>query len=395
MTIKSIFYVILLSALPLLGFQNPEEEVKNNKDIIKFSHQLHIGMETECSSCHANVSESVSLTERLLPEKENCAVCHDVEDEENCNTCHYDEVFEPLVQVEPILIFNHKFHIEKYDLVCESCHNGLDKVDYSFESSSSIPSMAQCFDCHNDETVATNVCESCHIGTADLLPDNHKTVRFFENHKFSALADNNNCAMCHSNEFCEACHVATTGYEVGNTNLDFYTPYSPHRYINNHKQQQLTRVHDLNYRYVHGMDAKSKKVECQSCHQIETFCAECHATEGGDYALGGMVPLSHTKPDFTTLGVGSGGGQHAVLAKRDIENCASCHDVEGSDPNCILCHVDNDGIKGTNPRTHETSFMKSENGDWHNSEGSVCYNCHIVNVKAAGIGFCGYCHGSN
>ena len=85
---------------------------------------------------------------------------------------------------------------------------------------------------------------------------------------------------------------------------------------------------------------------------VETFCVECHQSENEDFAFGGIVPASHLKTTFKTIGVGSGGGDHATLAKRDIERCMACHDVNGADPTCITCHFDADGIKGTNPKTH-------------------------------------------
>jgi len=182
-----------------------------------------------------------------------------------------------------------------------------------------------------------------------------------------------------------------------NTARDFYTPYSPHKFIDNTKQQNISRVHDLNYRFTHGIDLKGKTSECQTCHQTETFCAQCHDSGSQDFALEGNVPSSHKTLNFVTIGVGTGGGQHAILARRDIERCASCHDVQGADQNCILCHVDNDGIKGTNPKTHARSFRSdTENGDWHSDRGSVCYSCHTdANARPDGIkgvGFCGYCH---
>ena len=163
--------------------------------------------------------------------------------------------------------------------------------------------------------------------------------------------------MCHETEtFCADCHVATTEIDETNLSNDFYTPYSPHNYVDGVKQQVITRVHDLNFRFTHGIDAKGKTNNCQSCHQTETFCAECHASEDGDFAMGGIVPLSHTKPNFVT-GL-TPGSEHAILAKRDIESCASCHDVQGADANCILCHSDPDGVRGTNPKTHAVGFMK-------------------------------------
>ena len=183
---------------------------------------------------------------------------------------------------------------------------------------------------------------------------------------------------------------------MANTKDDFYTPYSPHKFTDSKNMQNLERVHGLDYRFTHGIDAKGKESTCMTCHETETFCVECHNSSGGDFAMGGFTPVSHQAPDFIILGVGSGGGEHAKLARRDIESCSSCHDVEGADPSCILCHVDPDGIKGTNPRTHQIGFMRDQEGDWHSDYNSLCYNCHTdANANPNGIkgnGFCGYCH---
>ena len=145
------------------------------------------------------------------------------------------------------------------------------------------------------------------------------------------------------------------------------------------------------------MDAQSHSAECQSCHQEETFCTNCHQAKEGDYSQGGIAPASHLKSTFMVIGVGSGGGDHAVLARRNIESCAACHDTQGGDPTCIKCHTDPDGIQGTNPKTHPANYMKDVHGDWHDSQGSICFNCHTGSSPSsqAGVGFCGYCHGSN
>jgi hypothetical protein len=388
--------ILFLLTIAATDVNNSDEPKKTNKDVIKFSHAVHKEV-TDCASCHTNVMESFSLSDRLLPEKSVCATCHDVEDTENCNYCHYEDVMEPFLIKKSELLFNHKMHASDQKMECSACHKGIEEVAYSFESASVNPPMSNCFTCHNDRTVATNNCETCHISTVNLVPVDHQQVGFLKSHKFKAASMTNNCEMCHDNTFCESCHVSTTMLTETNTATDFYTPYSPHKFVDNTKQQQITRVHDLNYRFTHGIDAKGKTANCQTCHQTETFCAECHTSTGGDYALSGMVPASHRAPNFVTIGVGTGGGQHAILARRDIERCSACHDVQGADVNCILCHVDNDGIQGTNPKTHIRGFMKSsDDGDWHNDYGSVCYSCHTdANAKPGGtkgIGFCGYCH---
>ncbi|MFA3782386.1 cytochrome c3 family protein [Melioribacteraceae bacterium 4301-Me] len=401
---KPKYFYIVVSVI-IIGFlaiaasstnSNVQEKSKTNKEIIKFSHKVHLDASVNCADCHTKVPESTSLSDKLLPDMETCGQCHDVQDEKNCNMCHYENVQEPLIQKTATVIFNHKFHIGELKVECTTCHKGLDKVNYAFESTETTPSMSTCYSCHNNTTVATNNCETCHTSTVNLIPQDHKEVSFLANHKFASNSPNAQCQMCHNNDFCESCHVSTNRITEKNAARDFYAPYSPHKYVDDSKQQQITQVHDLNYVYTHGIDFKGKSAECQTCHQIETFCAECHSSKGGDFALEGIVPTSHLLSNFVTIGVGSGGGQHAILAKQDIENCASCHDVEGADPTCIVCHTDSDGIKGTNPKTHPANFMKDNHGDWHSDSASLCFTCHTdANARPNGIkgvGFCGYCH---
>jgi len=388
MKVKHFYAIVSIISIFYLGFTgiDSDPEKSRNKSVIKFSHSAHDEIAV-CTDCHSNASESVNMTGSLLPVKDNCAECHDVDDEDNCAMCHYEDVYEGLIPGSSSILFNHKFHTSDQNLECAKCHANMFEFNYSFENMTAKPAMDVCFECHNNTTIASNACEQCHISTANLLPEDHKNVGFFKNHKFASV---DNCEMCHDQTFCEDCHVATIGIEESNLSNDFYTPYSPHSYVDGVKQQVINRVHDLNFRFTHGIEAKGKTDNCQSCHQTETFCAECHESDEGDFNLGGIVPLSHTSPNFVTgLAPGS---DHADLAKRDIERCASCHDVQGADPNCILCHSDPDGVTGTNPKTHSSNFMKDTDGDWHSDGGSICYDCHS-NTNTAGIGFCGYCHG--
>ncbi len=400
MKLKHIYFFLLPIAAGILLFAafsanyNANEE-PDNKEVIKFSHSFHIE-QTDCETCHA-VTGSTSLKDRVMPSHENCGTCHEVDNEDECNTCHYDGVFEPLTQKKSNLIFNHSYHVDKKELKCVDCHKGLDEVDYSWEASQPFPMMENCYTCHSNIKQAPNACETCHLSTAELKPQSHKSSSFISLHKFSARSIEANCVMCHDDKSCEDCHVANRVMTETNTSADFFQPYSPtNNGLDGIKQQKITRVHDLNYRFTHGIDAKGKNAECQTCHEVETFCSTCHQANNADYSIGGVAPASHLKPNFTTIGVGTGGGEHAILARRDIESCAACHDVQGADPTCITCHLDSDGIQGTNPQTHPRNFMRDIKGDWHDSQGSICYNCHNGSPQApAGIGFCGYCHGAN
>ncbi|MFO7444855.1 MAG: cytochrome c3 family protein [Ignavibacteriaceae bacterium] len=391
-------YFFLLSVLAGLLFAAglsegtaTDEEVKRNDKIIKFSHSFHAEL-AECADCHSKAAASTTLKGRLMPDHGDCGTCHDVEDSEQCGTCHYEDVYEPLVQNENELLFSHSFHVTEQKMECESCHKGFKGADYGFQAAQTNPVMADCYSCHNDMAAASNACESCHISTVNLLPQSHKDIAFIRTHKFDANDVNADCIMCHdnNNNTCQDCHVAS-GIDAPNTANNFFQPYSPNTFSDGAKKQNINRVHEFNYRFLHGIDAKSKRAECESCHETTDFCASCHQGENGDYALGGIMPASHlNRSQFIIGGIGSGGGEHARLAKRDIESCVSCHDVQGADPTCLSCHTDYDGIKGTNNKTHARNFMRDVKGDWHDSQGSMCFNCHTTSTF--GNGFCGYCH---
>jgi hypothetical protein len=380
-------FTAFFSKAPVNGILN------GNRNLINFSHELHSEL-AECAECHSSVEESTTLRDRLLPDHDNCGDCHDVDDEEECSTCHINETYEPLIQSEPELIFNHKQHAGE-GLECAVCHNDFTVVDYSEEAEQKYPPMEVCATCHSPVAQGPSFCESCHISTANLIPQNHIATNFSREHKFLARSFDANCAMCHDNSTCEECHISTNVITELNTPDDFYQPYVPSQGIDGTKQQIIERVHELDYRFIHGIDANLKMNECQTCHEVQSFCANCHQSEIADFALGGITPLSHLDPGFKTIGVGSGGGQHAILARRDIESCTACHDVQGADPSCITCHLDSDGIHGTDPKTHASGFMNDRSGDWHNDMGSICYNCHTSASPSSmpGDGFCNYCHG--
>lgn len=368
----------------------------DNSKIIKFDHRLHTqDAEIKCQDCHTAVMNSVSSKDNLNPKKEVCAGCHDVNDKKECGLCHYDNVYKKLRASVNELNFSHKQHVAQKQ--CTDCHKDLDKVKFSKESAQVLPVMETCYSCHNNQT-ASNACEACHTNLSNIKPKDHLKSNFLNEHTSSAgFSEKNNCMMCHSDNFCQACH-SPLKYSGNNTKEDFYAPYYTKETATRTDRealQKLTTAHTLNYKFTHGLDANQKSFECKTCHDPVEFCASCHENRGD--LLTGISPKSHTQPNFTTIGVNTGGGLHAELAKKDIEACQSCHDVQGSDPVCIRCHYDNDGVKGTNPKTHESGFLRDEKGIWHDSKGAVCYTCHVdPNARpdgTPGIGFCGYCHG--
>lgn len=359
--------------------------------LIKFSHKLHVtenGM--ECSDCHASADTSLISSDFLLPTKATCADCHEVDDEMQCSMCHADANRQEKFQKPPMreLIFNHQKHVEQ-KIECTQCHAGIENSEAP--SLASMPTMTSCNTCH-DGLQATNTCENCHSQATTLLPASHKQIDWVKEHKRQVRVDamSNDCSVCHSDNDCAACHA-----EVGvqQTKGEFLRPLPEFRPSLLGKNLQVKQnVHSLNYRFTHSFDFRAKRSDCYSCHDQQSFCNDCH-TKNQDAGFSSPIPATHRQQGFIRLGVGSGGGWHAFNARKDIESCAACHDVEGRDPACLTCHVDRTPGKGNDPKTHKVNFLMSDKGDWHSNPGSTCFNCH-VNTQSAGIGFCGYCHGA-
>lgn len=391
----AILPVLLLVAAALLAFGLAEGPSSWNDPVeqwrlVKFSHRLHV-VETgmECADCHAGADTTRTAGDFLLPQKAVCADCHEVEDEQQCSMCHTDAGrLEKYAVPQREVRFNHQAHVVQ-GMDCLDCHAGVENAE--MPSTAFLPAMASCSRCHNG-VAQTDACESCHTAVETLLPLSHKQGDWVKAHKrqVRVASMDADCAVCHTDNFCQTCHADAN---VQFTRSSMVRPLGENRpapagSIKLVKQ----RVHALNFLFFHGIDARGKRSDCYTCHQQQAFCADCHRQEQ-DAGFASPVPFNHRGPDFIRLGVGSGGGRHANLARKDIESCAACHDVQGSDPACITCHVDRTPGKGNDPRTHARNFMRDSEGDWHGNPASTCFQCH-TNTQRAGLGFCGYCHGA-
>jgi hypothetical protein len=364
---------------------------------LKFNHAYHVGEAgIACADCHTAAAKSDKAADNLRPNHDNCSTCHEEQVNNTCSFCHKDTTN---IQATPApardLLFSHQRHVGMKDVECTTCHAGLDKVEYA--GPANMPSMATCVTCHNNAK-ATRECAACHTSFAALIPADHLEPNFRIGHRQAARLGGLDveCSTCHQQSFCAQCHAGAPLISLGGASPMADPSPKATEGKDSPKQMTLQMVHPMNYRLFHGMDAKAKTMDCQTCHSTEQFCVACHQTE--DRLAPGQVPVSHIGSGFTTLGAGSGGGRHAQLARRDIESCVSCHDVRGGDPVCVTCHVDPDGVKGTDPRTHPSGFRQGGgNGEWHTDPGATCYACHTdMNAHpggTAGKGFCGYCHG--
>jgi hypothetical protein len=380
--------------------------------IIIFSHKFHISSGVDCVDCHRAAKESQNSGDNLLPKMADCYTCHD-EKSTPCEKCHPKGAEAvPFDNPKRDIAYSHKFHIETAKLECTGCHQNLDTVDYSYQAEKGMPSMDICLGCHNNgfgksKTEIQNInksglaapknCEICHNDLTNIRPKTHSQPDFTKLHGRMVRIGkfDNDCQTCHTESYCQTCHngspLLALKDVIANKSSDLST--KPEN-SDDSKKMVLQNVHSLNYILTHGFDARSKKTECYTCHDEQRFCNDCHSGKEEGVRV---KPKWHTSAGFTTIGRGSSGGVHAVYAKREIETCAGCHDTQGNDPICTMCHVDPDGIKGTNPKTHDSNFGSSAgHGIWHEDDGAICFNCHIdvsAKTRKVGYGFCGYCHG--
>jgi len=319
---------------------------------VKFSHKFHMteaGV-TDCAVCHAAATTSKLATDNLAATHDACVTCHEeqVNDaaQTQCGYCHLNPSnIKAKTPVKREIIFSHQAHVTMEGVQCQTCHVGVDQVEYVSEAN--FPSMTTCNTCHNDRK-ATNTCEACHTNFATLIPADHERSDFIRSHRdvtrLGALSTD--CQTCHAETFCQQCHLnpELKSYSYGRRRDLTTEPSHKTSTKDSPKQTLLQNVHELNYRFTHSIDAKGRESECQTCHSVQTFCVECHSA-GGNVTQLKFKPASHSIPGFTTLGRGSGGGLHAEEARRDMESCISCHDVEGKDPTCLTCHWDNGKVR--------------------------------------------------
>jgi hypothetical protein len=329
-------FILCVAALIVVSVRDTGEvratgDRQDRSAIIKFSHQVHAELLIECVDCHTDAPSSRSSKDFLVAMKADCAMCHDVSND--CQMCHFEDVYVSFEKTEPELYFNHELHFDQLGISCETCHAGIEETD--FATAAHMPLKADCMSCHDGGQAAMD-CESCHINTGTLLPASHMVADFDREHKrvVRAGAFEAECASCHMQTFCQDCHE-TAGLLFDQRGFTRTTPmYSPEGA--GRRGTSTERVHDLNYKFTHGIDARAKRTQCQTCHEIETFCADCHF-DGAGVAPGAFKPASHTQAGFILLG--GTGGRHAELARRDLESCMTCHDLQGRDPSCMLCHA--------------------------------------------------------
>jgi len=124
-------------------------------------------------------------------------------------------------------------------------------------------------------------------------------------------------------------------------------------------------IHPPNYVVVHALDARQNIQDCASCHQAQTFCTTCHiesrVSPDAPYDLQPPANFAMHPPGWLDAATPN---NHGVMARRDIFDCASCH----SEQDCVSCHT------GINPHPPEFRF---ECRSWLETNPAPCAQCHL------------------
>lgn len=284
--------VMFLLLASVIAFAGLARGVK--KDEIHAAHAKHLLNEVPCETCHAGAAASHAGADDLLPKKEVCAGCHDVEAANECSMCH-SRPEEPLSsprQTATAQKFPHATHVER-GMSCAECHGE------TVGAEPQIPEKALCRSCH--ETVSDGGdCAVCHAESEPLRPQSH-SAGWTSFHAVEARVNSASCENCHTQKECQDCHAG-----------DNVRP----------------RVHPLSYRFGHAVDARAGELACASCHEDREFCSSCHAAER-------ILPRDHSRADWV---LSRSGGRHAEEGRFDIESCMSCHESGAESPVCADCH---------------------------------------------------------
>ena len=136
-------------------------------DHIIFPHDPHFENEVECAVCHEDARDSASPSDRLLPDMDVCADCHDVDDDTGCATCHsnVDEAGDYPRPAFGAGRFSHAAHLAR-DMACAACHGD------PAAAHPVLPTKPDCRACHATADRYTD-CRLCHEADQDLLPADH------------------------------------------------------------------------------------------------------------------------------------------------------------------------------------------------------------------------------
>lgn len=320
----------------------------------RFPHELHLSKVTcggpgqpacvSCVSCHHLVPEPSGDPKVMV-----CEQCHQGNSAELLRAVH-----RPADRPQPLaytIRFSHERHLAMSEIrgQCVTCHAGA--VD-DRSGKPLFPPMERCFQCHeHQEQWERSQCAPCHErhDLDQLLPQTFlkHAGDFQRRHGQLAIEERERCASCHTQSDCDDCHDVTQELT-----------------IERRAPEAITRdfVHRGDFLSVHAIEARSQPARCLTCHTPAT-CDGCHLERG---VSGNRVGAFNPHPPGWVGANPQARDFHGRAARRNIAECASCHD-QGPATNCIRCHQV--GGPGGNPHPAGWTSNRSE-------DAAMCRYCH-------------------
>jgi hypothetical protein len=347
--------LVLAVAVAACGYKPVVEKAPTKQEPVLFPHSTHVDADVACDACH-DLSKAAKLDPAVrhvrmpsqVTKTKPCADCHDTEPKLTKAPVRTDRAFR--------VTFDHTTHLKRVK-DCKQCHAKLPET--GDKEMPPPPPMATCTACHyHQQEFAAARCMPCHVDLKGYKPETafKHEGNWLATHGSLARSSAESCAACHDQTYCVACHSPAT------TPADLSKIFP--------ERVEAAYIHRGDYVSRHMVDANANPASCRSCHGTP-FCDACHKVNGFSSASPGpkIRPLSHDNNWVNNVD----GGNHKRDARRDISNCASCHDQRGPQNTCVTCHSAGPGTANRNP--HPKSFL-----DAHKlsdvSKNSMCRDCH-------------------
>lgn len=383
---------------------------------LRFSHQEHrteiarAGDSATCLTCHAMTDPPRRMVV-AGPDPDRCVQCHAHRNEAHisptasCRACHVPIVEAPRISTERISGFPKPAWHDREDFAsthgkvagiqaascaicharesCERCHANADRVPL-------IAGLSR------DRRIASLV--SGHSARYDT-PPSHRSEDWREGHGPNALQSAESCANCHTRPSCDKCHAGGSGTSrtailtlpgpgvragLGVSPSRVTRPVHPADFqarhgalaasggmncaqchaekvcADCHAAQESRRFHSGNFVERHAVDVFSNSADCQTCHNTQRFCLDCHQRTG--IAAGAQMNAAFHDGKATWV------LSHGQAARTGMESCASCHRQN----DCVRCHSATGGW-GVNP--HRAGFQASALAARNSAS---CRWCHLA-----------------
>lgn len=306
--LRKVLAATALAALTLTWAAAAQVPASTNA---KFDHAKHASFLSDCSTCH-QIQDGVPT----FPAPTFCASCHDGSMQPRVS--YQGRTFSSRANLK----FSHGTHpmVE----TCTTCH----------PSGGVRPVVATCLECHGITTPhqdPATPCTTCHVQPP--APASH-TAGWRTEHRLEAAASPETCASCHVRSDCLACHRPSAAAPSG--------------------------YHPTDYLARHSVDAYSRRTECSDCHNVGSFCQDCHRQAG-------MVASGNLRGGYHDAN-GSFLAGHGQAARQSLESCVTCH----TERDCLQCH--------TRLNPHGPDF---DAASWRKKAPEMCVACHGNNIPNA------------